>query len=247
MISKAKVRLIKSLQVKKYRQEEQCFVVQGGKAVKETLTSDYTVLTIAGTKEFLSGLPKSLADHAGEVIEVSEQELAAIGSMEANNAALAVVKMKPTGKLMIPADDFTLMVDDIRDPGNLGTMIRTADWYGIRNILASPETTDVYNPKVINATMGSFLRVNVFYLPLAEFLSSTTLPVYGAFLNGENVHKMKFEKGGIIVIGNEARGISVEVEKRIRHRITIPRVGAAESLNASVATAVILDNIRRQS
>lgn len=247
MISKAKARFIKSLQVKKYRLAEQCFVVQGGKAVKETLASDYTVDTVAGTAEFLQSLAGSLAGKAGELVEVSEENLAAIGSLEVNNTALAVVRIKPEHRPTLPQDDFTLLLDDIRDPGNLGTIIRTADWYGIRNMVASPETTDVYNPKVINATMGSFIRVNLFYAPLEEILASAALPVFGAFLDGEDVHRVKFEKGGLLVIGNEARGISPSVEKRIQRRITIPRMGGAESLNASVATAIILDNIRRQS
>jgi TrmH family RNA methyltransferase len=219
--------------------------VQGAKAVKETLASGYQVRMMAATKEFLGSLSGGLAPRLGEVMEVSEQELTSIGSMEGNNSALAVVLMKPNAKPDIPVDDFTLVLDDLRDPGNLGTIIRTADWYGIRNIVASPETTDLYNPKVINATMGSFLRVHMYYTVLDEFISATALPVYGAFLEGENIHSMKFGKGGLIVVGNEARGISPAVEKKIRHRITIPRVGQAESLNASTATAVILDNIRR--
>ncbi len=247
MISKAKARFIKSLQVKKYRQAEQCFIVQGAKAVKETLSSGFTVLTVAGTKEFMKSLSGSLAGRSGELIEVTEDDLAVIGSMEANNAALAVVRMKTPVKPVLPEDEYTLVLDDIRDPGNLGTIIRTADWYGVRNIIASPETTDVYNPKVINATMGSFIRVNLFYTPLEEMLALSTQPVLGAFLDGEDVHQMKFEKGGLLVIGNEARGISPSVEKKIQRRITIPRTGGAESLNASVATAIILDNISRQS
>ncbi len=211
------------------------------------LASNYTVQVIAGTEAFLITLNKSQIIKAGECIVVQEEELASMGSMETNNSALAVVEMKHNQKPSLPATEFTLVLDDIRDPGNLGTIIRTADWYGIKNIVASPETTDHYNPKVINTTMGSFLRVDVFYTPLEAFLSTTSLPTYGAFLEGESVHSIKFSKGGLLVVGNEARGISPAVEKRIRHRITIPRFGHAESLNASTATAIILDNVRRQS
>jgi TrmH family RNA methyltransferase len=238
-------KLVRSLQVKKFRQAEQCFIVQGAKAVKETLSSDFHVRFTIATADFLRSLSQPLAARAGEVVEVSEEVLGTVGSLEANNAALAVVSMKRNERPALPTDNYSLLLDDIRDPGNLGTIIRTADWYGIRNIVASPETTDWYSPKVINATMGSFLRVQVYYAPLPEFLSSVSVPVYGAFLDGENIYKTSFGKAGLVVIGNEAHGISLAVEKRISHRITIPRVGQAESLNASAATAVILDNIRR--
>ena len=246
MISKAKVRAIKSLQVKKYRQAEQRFLVQGAKAVKETLTSDFDVETLLGTRGFLESYNNIRSGKAKEVIEVSEKELTDVGSVEANNTALAVVRMKPNREPILPLDEFSLVLDDIRDPGNLGTIIRTADWYGIKNVIASPETTDFYNPKTISATMGSFLRVHLFYVPLVEFLLKIPLPVYGMFLNGENVHSENFAKGGFIVIGNESKGISPEVEKRITHRLTIPRIGHAESLNASTATAIVLDNLRRR-
>lgn len=243
MISKAKVSFIKSLQVKKYRLAEQCFLVQGAKAVNEVLASDYTVELLVGTASFLQGA--SQARKAKEVSEATESELTALGSVETNSSALAVVRMKPPSRPVIPKDNFTLVLDDIRDPGNLGTIIRTADWYGIATILASDETADWYNPKVINATMGSFLRVEVHYGSLDEWLASADLPVYGTFLDGQDVHTINFGKGGLIVIGNESRGISAEVEKRVTQRITIPRIGKAESLNASVATAIVLDNLHR--
>ncbi len=246
MISKAKSRYIKELQVKKYRLAEQCFLVQGAKAVYETLASDYKIHTLVGTAEFLSAVTSTSLSRVNETIEVSEKELTAISSVEANNSALAVVRMKITKKPILSSADFALVLDDIRDPGNLGTIIRTADWYGIGNIIASPETTDVYSPKVINATMGSFLRVEVFYTPLDDFLKASSRIVYGTFLDGENVHKLNFDGGGLIVIGNESRGISAGVEKFITHRITIPRWGMAESLNASTATAIVLDNLKRR-
>ena len=247
MISKAKSRFIKELQVKKYRLAEQCFLVQGAKAVKETLSSDYKIHTLAGTTEFFGSLSATSMSHVKEILEVSEKELTSLGSVEANNSALAVVQMKAPHKPVLSPNEFALVLDDIRDPGNLGTIIRTADWYGLKNIIASPETTDVYSPKVINATMGSFLRVSVFYSALDNFLANTSLPVYGTFLTGENVHAVNFEKGGLIVVGNESKGISPTVEKMVTHRITIPRMGAAESLNASTATAIVLDNLRRRS
>lgn len=247
MISKTKARLIKSLQVRKYRQEEQCFLVQGAKAVGETLSSSYDILLVAGTDTFLGQAEGALKGKQAEVIQATEEELAAVGSLESNNGAIAVVRMKPKSAPKAPVQGFCLVLDDIRDPGNLGTIIRTADWYGIKNIVASQETTDFYNPKVINATMGSFLRINFSYVSLTEFLSQSKAPVYGAFLKGENVHDIKFPQDGLIVIGNESRGISPEVEKWVKFPITIPRFGQAESLNASTATAIILDNLRRSS
>jgi TrmH family RNA methyltransferase len=141
--------------------------------------------------------------------------------------------------------EIALILDDIRDPGNLGTIIRTADWYGIRHIIASEDTADVYNPKVISATMGSFCRTSISYTSLPAYLEGIGRPVYGAFLEGEDIHKVKFQPEAMIVIGNESRGISPEVERLIRHRITIPRIGGAESLNAAIATAIFLDNLRR--
>lgn len=217
--------------------------MQGAKAVNEVLASDYRVELLCATQQFLR--ESSHKDRAKEVVETSEKELTALGSVEANNAALAVVRMKPPAEPRIAADSYSLVLDDIRDPGNLGTIIRTADWYGIRQIVASMETTDVYSPKVINATMGSFLRVTVHYVALDKFLASAKVPVYGAFLDGRDVHGMAFGAGGLIVIGNESKGISPEIAARVTERITIPRYGKAESLNASVAAAIILDNLRR--
>ena len=208
--------------------------------MKETLASNYEVMILAGTSDFYHDLSR-LSERALETIVVSESELTNIGSLEVSTAALAVVKMKPHRKPVLSHSDFTLVLDAIRDPGNLGTIIRTADWYGIKNIIASTDTTEMYSPKVINATMGSFLRVDVFYTALELFLPSLKMQSYGAFLDGINVHKMKPLGGGLIVIGNEARGISPMVEKLISHRITIPRYGHAESLNAAVATAIVLD------
>lgn len=219
--------------------------MQGAKAVQETLPSAFEVNILAATPEFLSSVSPDLLRRAGEVIEVSESELSSLGSVESNAAALAVVRMKKAMPPLLGAREYGLILDDIRDPGNLGTIIRTADWYGIRQIVASPETADCYNPKVISATMGSFLRVNLNYEPLVPFVTKNKFPVLGAFLDGTDVHAFRFPESGWIVMGNESRGISDELGKHIVQRITIPRYGQAESLNASVATAIILDNLRR--
>lgn len=207
------------------------------------MASDFKVELLVGTPSFL--VEQRSTGKASEVIEASEKELTAMGSVETNSSALAVVRMKPPKPPRIPADNFTLVLDDIRDPGNLGTIIRTADWYGVPLILASEETTDLYSPKVINATMGSFLRVAVHYVRLEMWLSSVEVPVYGAFLDGTDIHRVTFGSSGFIVIGNESKGISPGVAKFVSQRITIPRTGKAESLNASVAAAIVLDNVRR--
>lgn len=245
MLSKARIKFIKSLQLKKYRKQEQCFVVQGEKSVLETLQSHFHVQQILATPDFMERNQKVLSHYKGEVLLVTGNELASLGEYASNDAALAIVTI-PANEFRKPITGFALMLDDIRDPGNLGTIIRTADWYGIHTILASEETADVFNHKVIQSSMGSFTRVNVFYTNLVEYLTTNKLPVYGTFLNGENVHELSFGDEGIIVIGNEANGISSAVEKFVTKRITIPAFGKAESLNAAIATAVVLDNLRRR-
>ena len=246
MISKAKVKYLKSLQLKKYRKEAQNFVVEGGKSVGELLKSDFEISLLYGTKQFLHDNESVVNTIKAEVLVVQEADLASVGTYQTNNAALAVAKMKPNHMSEPGKGEYVLLLDDIRDPGNVGTIIRAADWYGIKKIIASEETADFYNPKVISASMGSFCRMNVFYTSLTDYLRENSKEVYGAFLDGTDVHATVFAPdGGYIVMGNEANGISAEVEKQVHHRITIPRYGAAESLNAGVATAIILDNLRR--
>jgi RNA methyltransferase, TrmH family len=240
MISKAAIKFIKSLQIKKYRKQEQCFIVEGAKSVHELLNSNFEVTRVFGTADFLS----SLSGIHAEVIEVTAKDLEGLGEFQTNDAALAIARMKPNRSFVVAQDEFAIVLDDIRDPGNLGTIIRTADWYGINKIIASEETADFYNTKVINASMGSFTRTDIFYTSLETYLQNCDHKILGAFLNGEDVHHYNFGKGALVVIGNEARGISPSVEKLITGRITIPRYGQAESLNAAIATAIICDNIR---
>ncbi len=242
MISKAKIKHLKSLQVKKYRKQEQSFIVEGTKSVVELMHSDFEVLWLAGTHEFLKQNEKKLGTIRAEIVEATDSELIAAGSFQSNDGALAVARMKVNAETPI-MEEFALVLDDIRDPGNLGTIIRTADWYGISKIIASEATADFYNPKVLSATMGSFCRISVFYTSLEHYLSKTNLPVYGSFLEGSDVHNLKFEGGGLVVIGNESNGISQAVEKLITQKITIPRIGKAESLNAAIATGIVLDVI----
>lgn len=244
MISKAKVKFIKSLQLKKYRKQEQCFTVEGAKGVGELLNSSFEVIWLAATDPFLQENESVITKRALEVVGSNEQELASIGTFHTNNAALAIARLRPNTEPRLKSE-FALVLDDIRDPGNLGTIIRTADWYGIKNIIASEETADFYNPKVINSTMGSFCRVNIFYTLLSKYLFGADRPVYGASLAGKSIYEIDFGKEGFIVIGNESQGISASIHSLISRHVTIPRIGQAESLNASVATAIILDNIFR--
>lgn len=244
MISKAKIKFIKSLQIKKYRKQEQCFIVEGPKSITELSGSGYRIRMLVAVTDFLEAAEsKGLA--IDERIEVSAAELKGLGEFQTNESAIAVVEMKPNRELVPAENEFALVLDDIRDPGNLGTIIRTADWYGINNIITSTETADFYNPKVIASSMGSFTRTEVFYTELADYLNKSRHTVFGTFLDGEDVHKTQFGSGGLIVIGNESRGISPEVARFVSKRITIPRYGQAESLNAAIATAVVLDNLRR--
>ena len=244
MLTKSTIKFIKSLQEKKYRKQEQSFVVEGAKSVEEVLHSDFEVEMLVASPEFVQSV-ESLRPNL-QIFEAKPIEMANLGDFQSNDAALAVVRMKPKTEPVISLDDFTLLLDDIRDPGNLGTIIRTADWYGINTIIASEETVDFYSPKVINASKGSFMRIHFCNANLPAVLSKhSSLPVYGAFLNGEDVHTIQFPKSGFLVIGNESRGISSAVEKFIANKVTIPRYGKAESLNAAIATAILLDNIKR--
>lgn len=246
MLSKAVIKYINSLQVKKYRNQHQAFVVEGAKSVIELLQTDFELQHLYVTESFKK-------EHAGLLSKgityevVTEADLVRAGTYASNNAALAVVNMRQLPDLVLKPTELVIALDDIRDPGNLGTIIRIADWYGITKIICSETCADFYNPKVIAATMGSFTRLQVHYLKLEEWLSqlTTTHKIYGASLAGENIHRMKLQPQGIVVMGNEANGIRPEVAKHINQLIKIPAFGHAESLNVATATAIIIDNFRR--
>ena len=246
MLSKAVVKYIKSLQIKKYRRQHQAFVVEGAKSVLELLHAhfelEYLFITDAFHRQHGKSLPQGLAFNI-----VTEEELVKAGAFSSNNAALAVARMRQLPPLHIKKTDFVIALDDIRDPGNLGTIIRIADWYGIQNIVCSETCAEFYNPKVISATMGSFTRVDVHYLNLEEWLQQHTqdFKIYGASLAGENLHEMTLQPEGIVVLGNEANGIRPEIAAQVNQLIKIPAFGAAESLNVATATAIIIDNFRR--
>ena len=248
MLTRNTLKLIKSLQQKKFRREHGLFVVEGGKSVQEVLASNWPVQSVYCTESYLPQLTPWLRQRSLNPVLVKAAELAEMGGYEQNDTALAVLSMPAPSPLQLLPAAYALVLDDIRDPGNLGTILRTADWYGIRQVICSSETAELYNPKVIAASMGSFLRVQLHYTALPVFLASQhDKAIYGAFLDGENLHRLQFDnRGGLLVIGNEANGISTDVAAHINVRVTIPRFGAAESLNAGVATAILLDNLARQ-
>lgn len=244
MISKARIKFIKSLQLKKYRKQEQSFVVEGEKNVRELLDSDYVVTQVICTEDFKNTY-YSKANKKIDWVLANDRELNSIGSFKTNQSALAVADMKTIRKPSPKSDEWVLVLDDIRDPGNLGTIIRTADWFGLTDIVVSAETTDVYNPKVLHASMGSFCRVNIYPTELSTYLSAVSGKVYGTYLKGEDIHSLIKPEPGHLVIGNESVGISAPLEKFITDKITIQKLGGAESLNAAMATGIILDNLIR--
>ncbi len=240
MLSKADIKFINSLQNKKYRKIEHAFLVEGHKNVQEVLVSDYQVARVLCTASYFQELNKNKQNAPIEII--TEKELAQLGTLETNHSALAVVKTK---EIQIPEiEGLTIALDGINDPGNLGTIIRIADWYGIRNIVCSNDTVDVYNPKVINATKGSFTRVNTFYTDLESYFQvNKNIPVLAACMEGNSLYKLEQTFPCILLMGNEANGINEILFNYVTNKISIPRIGAAESLNVGVATGIIVDRL----
>jgi len=242
MVSKNQIKLISALHQKKQRLVNQLFFAEGVKVIHELLQSNFELEHLYTTQNDF----QSVSSFKNTLI--TEQELKKISALTTPNTCLAVFKIPAEN----PIIDTGLIValDNIRDPGNLGTILRLCDWFGIKQIICSKETVDIYNPKVVQATMGSISRVNVNYVDLKTFLSQTELPVFGTFMNGVNIYQSVLPQNGIIIMGNEANGISEEIEKMVTHRITIPRFGElqkTESLNVATATAVVLSEFKRNS
>lgn len=242
MISKTQLKLIRALGQKKQRKAHGLFLVQGEKNVLELTNSTLKAQHIFATAEFLAEHAQALAGF--ECIEATLDELTKVSTLVSNNAAIAVVEIP---RIEVPkAQGLMIGLDGVSDPGNLGTIIRLADWYGIQHIIASQDCADPYNPKTISATMGSFGRVQVSQVDLPDYLAKANLPVYGAFLEGVSVHKTAFKAEGILLMGSESHGIREQAAQYVTDKITIPAFGGAESLNVAMATGIILDNIRRQ-
>ncbi|WP_224998055.1 RNA methyltransferase [Cesiribacter sp. SM1] len=247
MISKKLSSLVRSLHQKKYRKKENLFLVEGAKSVLEVIQSVYSIKTLVATPMFLQEHQSLLKHQPIDVVEASAAEITALGTLQTNDAALAVVNMLQEEPLQAEAGEWALVLDDVGDPGNLGTIIRIADWYGIQKLICSETTVDFYNPKVIAASKGSFTRVHAYYTNLLGFLEQEARPVYGADLQGQSVHTFAFPEAGYLLMGSESHGISDELAARLTARITIPAWGGAESLNVAVATAILCDNLRRSS
>ncbi|UXX77623.1 RNA methyltransferase [Reichenbachiella carrageenanivorans] len=242
MISNRESKFIKSLQLKKFRQLENQFVVEGAKNVLELLQSNLEIVNVYATKDFQDKHSVELSQVSSLVVEAKAAELSKVGTFTNNNSVLAIAKIPVA--IEIDSSQSILAFDRIKDPGNLGTVIRIADWYGFKQIVCSPESVDCYNPKVISATMGSFARVRVHYTSLAGLLP-TAQHVYGTTLQGDNIHQLKFQEPAIVVFGNESEGLHEELKQYLTQEVFIPGYGEAESLNVAVSTAVFCDNFRR--
>ncbi|GMQ29485.1 RNA methyltransferase [Algoriphagus confluentis] len=247
MLSKNTVKFIKSLHQKKYRTESGMFFVEGEKSVLEVLDSDFLIEMLLITEAFEQKHGTPLQFFTGKIERITQNQLEQLGQYQSNDSALAVVKMKENRAFSPAAGEWTLALDEVRDPGNLGTIIRIADWYGIKRLVFSPQTAEFYNPKVIQATMGSFTRVEFFYENLGEVFARWRQPVYGAFLDGKNIHTLQNALPGVILMGNESKGISQESGHWVTEKVTIPGFGRAESLNVAIATAILCDNFIRIS
>ena len=251
MISLGQIKYLNSLQINKYRKIHQEFIAEGNKIVIDLLQADFEVKEIFATTGWLEINSSRYQQKNIRVTEVTEEDLNKISGLTSANEVFAVVKM-PLRSLDLQAisGELTLMLDDIRDPGNLGTIIRTADWFGISSIICSHESVDIYNPKVVQATMGSIARVRVYYADLKDVLKnlSPDTKVYGTYMDGEDVSKKRLLDKGIIIIGNESKGITKEHSPLINERIGIRAFekGKSESLNAAVACSIILYEFRRK-
>ena len=239
MVTKSELKYIQSLSDKKVRLETGCFIAEGVKLVGEMIATGYPLKAVYALDSWES------PDTSIEVTRIEAFELEKMSMLQTPNQVLAVAMMPQQIKALDLTGQLTLVLDGIQDPGNMGTIIRTADWFGIRQIVASEDTADVYNPKVIGATMGSFMRVSVTYKHLADWMPTVKLPVYGALLAGENIFTTKAPNGGLLVIGSEGKGIRENILDQITHPVTIPKIGGAESLNAGVAAGIIIAQLTR--
>lgn len=240
MVSKNQIKLINSLHQKKYRTEHGLFIAEGVKVIQELLQSNFKLKQLyCLEKEIFNGFE----DKSNIVSEAEMKKITALSTPSTCLGIFEINEPKP-----IKEKGIVVVLDDIRDPGNFGTIIRLCDWFGVEEIVCSNETVDVYNPKVIQATMGSITRVNISYCDLKSFLKSVKFPVFGTFMDGQNIYKSQLPQEAIIVFGNEANGISKEIELLTKNKLSIPRFGniqKTESLNVATATAIFLSEFRR--
>jgi len=243
MLSKQRIKDIQTLGQKKFRQQEGLFIAEGPKLVKELLEADVSrVKDVFAVKEWITNHEKILGKIA--VTEITETELERVSQLTTPNKVLAIVRQFDEDNEIITKGKITLALDGIRDPGNLGTIIRTADWFGVEQIVCSPDSAEVYNPKVVQATMGSIARVKVFYTDLNEWLAEQkNISIYATTLEGQDVTTVKKIQEGIIIFGNESKGIGPDILQLATVKLTIPKKGKAESLNAAVAVGVIMSKL----
>jgi TrmH family RNA methyltransferase len=233
VITKNQIKFIKSLSLKKNRQKEQLFIAEGEKIVAELLNSNFEFHEIFATNEWI------LKNTDVRTIKVSVSELDRISNLKSANNVLAIVKIKQEN--LSVTDGLTLVLDDINDPGNLGTIIRMCDWFGVKQLVCSKSTVDCFNPKVVQSAMGSLFRVPIIYTDLEEYVTKVDTPIYGAFMDGENVRNVKVPESVHLIMGNEANGISEEIDNLITDKVAIKNIGSsAESLNVAVATSILL-------
>jgi TrmH family RNA methyltransferase len=256
-MTKNEIKFVKSLTRKKHRKDTGLFLVEGAKIFLELALSNYEIKNIFVTDEFYTAHKGTLSRYANILQFATSDELTNAGNLEFNDTVIAVAGVKNASNadyaqfIKNNADGITVLLDGVRDPGNLGTIIRTAEWYGVKNIVCSMDSADVYNSKTIAASMGSFMRVNIEYTDLENFLitnkNQNNITVYGAMMDGVDAHTTNFPQNMFLLMGSEANGVRPDVLPYMNKHITIPRFGNAESLNVSIATAVILDNISRQN
>lgn len=250
MLSKAEIKRISRYKQSKFRNQDGLFVVEGEKMLEELLDSNYEIATIYATKQWIDNNKSKIHQKSIEnkISEASEEDLNKITLLSTPNQVYALAKM-PQSPNTFQSKGLTILLDGIKDPGNLGTIIRLADWFAVERIICSQDCVDVYNPKTVQSTMGSIFRVNVEYIELKIFLENLPkdYPIYGSIVEGgESIYEKDFQKDSILVIGSESHGISQEIRKYINHNITIPRFrtdNKPESLNASIATAIIISEI----
>lgn len=253
MLSKQKLKDIRSLQVKKYRRETGLFLAEGEKIVEELLGSDVEIEMIVATAGWLSLHPQA-AGACQELREADAAELEKISTLSTPNQVVAIGKTPhPVTEMKELEKQLVLVLDNLQDPGNLGTIIRIADWFGIGHMVCSEETVEAFNPKVVQASMGSIFRIGIEYVRLDRWIRAYTeqfgYPVYGTFTGGKNIYTQDLDLFGLIIMGNESKGISENVRNLVSHRLTIPRFmgSGAESLNVSMATAIVCSEFRRRN
>ena len=242
-LTRAQARYVRQLKTKKYRLQEQAFLIEGKKSVHDLLTSHYKIKMVVTTPDFLQAEQAMLSGHPFPTFTAGPELLAQISSLKKNHQVLAVAATQPNKPLTIKPGERALALDTLQDPGNLGTMIRIADWYGIKKLICSPTTVDRYNTKVIQASMGSFTQVQTYYTPLAPFLEATNAPVIGGVVQSKHyLHTTKLPPDGILVIGNESQGIDPSLRPLLNVQVAIQPHGKVDSLNAAIAAAILCEN-----